>query len=608
MLLIPSAPGFLSLPGLDASFWQLALGSLSGLLLLSGLDDFVPVLICLRNGFLRSEKSAVSPAGPEAANQRRIAIFVPCWRESGVLENMVRHNLAAIRYDNFNFFLGVYPNDQPTVDVATSLSEAFTNVHVALCPRPGPTSKADCLNSVYSRMCLFEEENGVHFDTVVLHDAEDVIHPEALGIIHRERDRYAMVQVPVLPLPTPFHKFTHAVYCDEFAEFQTIDMRAREYCGSFIPSNGVGTGFARQILEQLARERGGQIFDPASLTEDYEIGVYIHQAGFAQRFSPLRRYHHGYIATREYFPMLVRSAIRQRTRWVTGIALQCWEHVGWKGPFWTRYWFWRDRKGLITNPLSLLTNIVFVAGIIDWVRSAAEHRPWAFAITNPHIVTLCWATLILQCFRLSLRMMCVARLFGPAFAAGVPLRSFHANFINCCATVRAVWRYGHARFRKSAHVWLKTEHAYPTAQAIQFQRRPLAQILLQSGFADQQELRTALTHTRDEGELAEYLIRTRVISDDALCRALSLQSGIPAAKVDVRRVRQPILRALPAHSERRFGVVPFKLEAGKLYLAGSRVPPSNAWNELKKFTQLSLEFQLVTDGTYAKLRTLLYGF
>ena len=52
----------------------------------------------------------------------------------------------------------------------------------------------------------------------------------------------------MLPLPTPFFELTHGVYCDEFAEFQNIDMHARQFSGSFVPSNGVGTGFAREIL------------------------------------------------------------------------------------------------------------------------------------------------------------------------------------------------------------------------------------------------------------------------------------------------------------------------------------------------------------------------
>jgi adsorption protein B len=37
------------------------------------------------------------------------------------------------------------------------------------------------------------------------------------------------------------------------------------------------------------------------------------------------------MATREFFPQSIKTAIRQRTRWVTGIALQTWDRHGWRG-------------------------------------------------------------------------------------------------------------------------------------------------------------------------------------------------------------------------------------------------------------------------------------
>ena len=138
-----------------------------------------------------------------------------------------------------------------------------------------------------------------------------------------------------------------------------------------MPSNGVGTGFAREILDQLESERG-QVFDAESLTEDYEIGVYIHDKGYRQLFAPITKGENGFVATREYFPRTTKTAIRQRTRWVTGISLQCWERRGWAGSLRTRYWFWRDRKGLLANPLSLLTNFLFLAGLLDL---AAKRHP-----------------------------------------------------------------------------------------------------------------------------------------------------------------------------------------------------------------------------------------
>jgi bacteriophage N4 adsorption protein B len=588
-----------------ASLWPALLGTLAVLLLLSGLDDLIPISMCLAHRLRQRKPAIASTIGEYLADERPIAIFVLCWKESGVIGNMVRHNLAAIAYRNYDVFLGVYPNDQATVDVAEHLAATFRNVHVAACPHPGPTSKADCLNWIYQRMTLFEETRGVRFDTIVLHDAEDLIHPEALAVIDRERGTYAMVQIPVLPLPTPFGEFTHAIYCEEFAEFQIIDMPARQFSRSFIPSNGVGTGFAREILDQLARARGNLVFDPASLTEDYEIGVHIHELGHAQLFAPLRAGGKGFIATREYFPRTLRSAIRQRTRWITGIALQCWERHGWRGGWRTRYWFWRDRKGLLANPLSLLTNVLFLAGAGDWLQSLYLHRPWAFAAANPRLVTLCWLTLVLQSFRLTLRGVYTARIFGVLFALGVPLRCFHGNLVNAFASFGAMWNFLHAKLRARPLVWLKTEHAYPSRDALLLHKRDLGEVLIASGHLSKEQLARIRANIPQSIDLSDYLLARNLISDDDLCRALSLQSGVPAAHIDPGRVKPRVARTLPAHVEKRYGVVPFRVEDGRLLVAGATVPEPGALDELKSFTRLPVEFQLVTRRNYQQLRQLL---
>jgi len=584
-----------------SSLWPWLLGTLAVALLISGIDDFIPVLICLAHR-IRYGKAGEREAGPSA--ERRIAIFVPCWKESDVIGNMVRHNLAAIRYRNFDFFLGVYPNDEATLAATTQLAEVFHNVHVAECAKPGPTSKADCLNWVYRRMLRFENDHGAYFDTIVLHDAEDMIHPEALGLIDRERTTYAMVQVPVLPLATKPQEVTHGVYCDEFAEFQTIDMHARQFSGSFVPSNGVGTGFAREILDRLAADRG-DVFDAESLTEDYEIGVYIHAAGYRQLFAPLRRKSGEFIATREYFPRTARSAIRQRTRWITGIALQCWERRGWQGNWRTRYWFWRDRKGLIANPISLLTNVLFLAGITSWCVAMAQHQPWPLAVQDPTLVFLCWLTLTMQCLRTGLRMICVARIFGMSFALAVPLRAFHGNLINCSATLRALCRYAYTRWHGHAHVWLKTDHAYPAHDALAQHRGELTDVLVSCGFVSQQQLSLALAGLPSGENLAEYLRASGIVSDDNVCKALSLHTGIPSLKVDARKVKAPVARSLPAHLEKRHGVVPVRVHDGKLLVAGRNVLHADALEELQSFTSLPIEFQLVTQRNYEELRKLL---
>lgn len=584
-----------------ASVFPALLGCLAAILLFSGIDDFIPVLTCFLQRFSGSAKKAAPVVGNADLPERRIAIFVPCWMEYGVIANMVRHNLSVIKYRNFDIFLGVYPNDEKTSAVAGELSRSYRNVHVGVCARPGPTSKADCLNNIFRRMMEIEGERDCYFDTVVLHDAEDLVHPDALATINRERTTHAMVQIPVLPLPTPFTEFTHAIYCDEFAEFQTIDMLARGFNGSFIPSNGVGTGFARCILDRLGEERG-IVFDPVSLTEDYEIGVYIHRTGYAQIFVPLRFVNGDAVATREYFPRRMRSAVRQRTRWVTGIALQGWARDGWRGSLAVKYWFWRDRKGVITNPLGLLTNVLFVYGLLDFAQSAAHHRPWAFATANPVIMRLCFLTLIIQCFRIALRMICVARIYGIFFALGVPLRSLHGNLINCFASVRAVYSYWHAKRNRRHLAWLKTDHAYPTRTALPTKRRELPDVIVSSGLVTEQELAAVHSQISAQHELEDFLLAHQIVSEEELCHALSVQSGLPVTEVDLAALNRRVSQSLPARAQKELNVVPYRIEKGQLLIAGTRVPSTEVLDELKKFTQLPVEFRLVTRKHFEEIK------
>lgn len=585
--------------------------SLAIILLISGIDDFLPVLICIR-AYLRQAKPRTrtkAANGTKAADgeQRSIAIFVPCWQEADIIGDMVRRNIAAIKYRKYEFFVGTYPNDRRTVAEVQKLANLFGNVHGAMCPHAGPTSKADCLNAIYARMEELEIERGMRFDTVLLHDAEDIIHPDALQLINRMRADYEMVQVPVLPLRTGLNEITHGIYCDEFAEFQTIDMLARQHSGAFVPSNGVGTGFSREVLAHLASRRNGEIFDPASLTEDYQMGVDIYTAGWRQTFAPLRRAEGGWLATREYFPRKLKPAIRQRTRWLTGICLQCWERVGWQGGWSTKYWFWRDRKGLLANPLSLLANLVSLTGTIDFAGSRITHRLALFDATHPAVMRLCSITLLLQISRLSLRASCVARTYGLPFAAGVPIRAVYANLVNCCASLAAIWQYVKSRIQQRKLIWQKTDHVYPSALRLPLERRDLFEVLVECGCLSFEQAVALRNGMPARVEAAAYLLETGLVSEDALCLALSVQCGVQAVRVNLDLVKKHVLRSLPAHVEERYGVLPFDVQQGRLAIAGWLAPRAEVLEHLKALTSLDVEFHVVRSSDYQALRELCYG-
>lgn len=576
-------------------------------ILISGLDDLFVDAVCLftwisQRTLIRPADQAVEREAALAAPQKRTAILVPLWKEDGVIRQMVRNNVSRIEYLRYDFFIGVYPNDPATLEAVHELEMCFPNVHMAVCGSNGPTSKADCLNWIYERMLDFERNHQDRFEIVITHDAEDVIHPEALHWINYYCDVYDMVQAPVLPLPTPMSQWTHGLYCDEFAEFQTKDMPGRQILGGFIPSNGVGTGFTRWALDQLAA-RDGRIFEPDCLTEDYENGLRLHFLGCPQLFMPVRFHRQEPMATREYFPQTAAAAIRQRTRWVTGIALQSWQRHGWRGGIGTRYWLFRDRKGLIGNPVSMLTTLLTCYGLVTLGFSRITGAPWGLAAIgeSARMLWLLGSTTTLQFVHLGVRAWCTSRVYGWRFAAGVPVRAIYGNYINFRATAGALYRYIVSRVRGQPLAWLKTDHSYPSLPAAAA-RRPIGQILITAGRLTPEQLEWALRTKPRNQRLGEYLVAMRMLTEEQVYQALSLQSSLPFSHLDPRRIRPGVARAFPAHVLDTWRVLPFQVAGGFLFLASAEPPAPELTRELARFTKLTLRFQLVTASNLERLR------
>jgi adsorption protein B len=438
----------------------------------------------------------------------------------------------------------------------------------------------------------YEADHGVYFDVIVTHDAEDMIHPEALRFINWYSRDYAMVQIPVLALPTPVREFTHGIYCDEFAEFQLKDVPVRQRLGGFLPSNGVGCGFARDALKKLAEAREGRIFDPACLTEDYENGFRLHALGLPQIFVPLRLTGGAPMATREYFPRKVRQAMRQRSRWVLGITLQGWQHFGWKAPWLQRYWLWRDRKGLVGNLLSPVANLTFVYGLV-----------WGHWLSNgPNFVTYIYsATCSITLFQTLLRAECCARIYGWRYAAFVPLRVFWGNVVNFSATSQALGQFLQARIQRGTLTWRKTEHSYPMHQANDQGRARLGELLVRMHCITTGDVEDALRTLPTGVRLGEYLLNLRQISEDKLYEALSSQAGIPLGAPSREEVSRLATRMLPAETARRWKVMPYRVDLGQLHVVTSEVPSEEMARELSAISTLEVRFRLIRPQEFERM-------
>jgi adsorption protein B len=220
---------------------------------------------------------------------------------------------------------------------------------------------------------------------------------------------------------------------------------------------------------------------------------------------------------------------------------------------------------------------------------------------TPLSVELCWATLSIQCVRIAVRIGCVARVYGVWFALGAPVRAVWANALNAAATFNAVGRYAVAKARKRPLKWLKTEHDYPNRAALLAHKRKLGDILVSSGALAASILKTALESPPSGVLLGEHLVRNGHLTEQALCQALSFQQGLPVGCVEASAVSKNIARALPEHVVREWGVLPFRVAEGGLFVASAKLPTPEMNASLRSFTALEIRLHLVTPTEFENL-------
>jgi adsorption protein B len=418
--------------------------------------DCVWIVLRLR-GWWRGDSVPAVISQPELAAP--LAVIVAAWQESHVIGAMVSHALRVWPQRDLRLYVGCYGNDAPTVAAVMNAAAGDPRLRVVIHDRAGPTTKADCLNRIYRALCEDERRERMRFRGVVMHDAEDMVHADAIGVIDAGLDSADFVQLPVLPEPQPRSRWIAGHYADEFAEAHGKTLVVRDALRAPIPAAGVGCGFARERLADLARRRDPTgkdgPFASECLTEDYELGLlFSHDDGRA-RFLRVRGRDGSLVATRAYFPCTLETAVRQKTRWIHGIALQGWDRLGWsRRPLdvWMRL---RDRRGpLMAVVLAAAYAWLCVSGLL----LLAQWRGWALPVRHtPALRALLIAGMVSLVWRMAMRLAFSTREYGIAEGLASVPRMFVANVIAIMAGRRALASYIRT-LRGAAVVWDKTEH------------------------------------------------------------------------------------------------------------------------------------------------------
>ena len=442
---------------LFAAFW----------FILSAIDEMAIDLawIWLRLGG-RTQASRLAHGLAESPLLGRAAILVPAWHEDEVIGDMIAHTLKAWCQRDFVLYVGCYRNDPATVAAAAQGASGDPRVRIVVNDVLGPTTKADCLNRLYRALRADESRSGVMFRNVVMHDAEDMVHPAALAVMDRALADVDFVQLPVRPEPQRGSRWIAGHYSDEFTEAHAKSLVVRDALGAAIPAAGVGCGFSREALASLARLRmaagGAGPFASECLTEDYELGLLIAREGGRSRFLRMRDEAGQLVATRSYFPATLETAVRQKARWIHGIALQGWDRLGWSGRPIEIWMAVRDRRGPLT---AIVLFAAYLLLVVEGVLGAARLGGWQDPLApSPALRWMITAAFFSFVWRAGMRLMFTTREYGVADGLLAVLRIPIANVISIMAGRRALAAYVRT-LGGEAVSWDKTRHGSHPATA-----------------------------------------------------------------------------------------------------------------------------------------------
>jgi adsorption protein B len=521
--------------------------AVSVVFLVSGLDDvFIDVCYFCRRLYRRVfVMPKYKPLTEEKLLQhpeQLIAIMIPAWDESVVIRPMLLNIVRTLHYQNYHMIVGTYPNDLDTQREVERVCEQHSHVHHIICPNNGPTNKADCLNWIYQGIKLLEKEQYLRFDIFVMQDCEDVIHPLCYKLFNYLIPRKDMVQLPVHSLPRKWYEFTAGHYIDEFAQLHLKDLIVREVLNKSVPAAGVGCAFSRRAFETIAAHTKNQLFSIDSLTEDYDFGFRLKQHGLKQIFvnfsvprtitkthiwtrKPRQGTTQELVCIREYFPSTFKAAVRQKSRWIVGIGLQGWAHLGWTGNVWTKYMLYRDRKALITNLVNVLGYCVVFTVLAVWVTmwldpEAYRYPPLLQKGTWVWYMVMANFGLVME--RVVIRMYCVQRLHGWQQALLSVFRMIWGNIINFAATCRAIKLY--ARYLRTGKLiaWDKTAHVFPSEAELQIFRHKLGTMLVEKRLITMTQLDEALRQQQlQHRPIGTILMDMGAINEEDLEQVLS---------------------------------------------------------------------------------------
>ena len=549
--------------------------------------------------------------------EKPLAIMVPAWQEHGVIDKMAELAATTLDYENYHIFVGTYPNDPETQQDVEKVCARFPNVHKVVCARPGPTSKADCLNNVLNAITQFEQRACLQFEGFILHDSEDMLSKMELRLFNYLVEKNDLIQLPVYPLKKSWSSFTSGHYLDEFAESHGKDLVVREALAKQVPSAGVGTCFSRRAIVALIEAGNGIAFDIQSLTEDYDIGFRLKALGMKEIFvrfpvvepknqpvhpftSPLgiSERESNVVSVKEYFPESLTHAVRQKSRWIIGIVYQGFKTHKWASSGILNYFLWRDRKGVVTNFTGFLALLLAAQLIVIWTYQQVVSDAYSFLSifeNDGWLTSLLLVNLLLMINRIVQRIYFVTRYYGISQGLLSVPRLLWGNLVNFLANWRALKQTILAKdIRRIA--WDKTSHNFPSLGEQNKIRKPLGSILVELGALTKSQLEEALKRPMRGFRIGSLLVHEELISSKQLAQAVAEQIHATWEKVDALNLDKKLIEKVPSQIALHYAVLPIKEEGETLVLASESYLDPVSLAAISRKLERPIQYVITTKG------------
>lgn len=161
------------------------------------------------------------------------------------------------------------------------------------------------------------------------------------------------------------------------------------------------------------------------------------------------------MGTRACFPDSLNTSVRQKTRWLTGIALAGWDRIGWQANWAQKWMLVHDRRPIFAAIVLLAAYLaIALTAILEFGRMGGFHQSERLP---GYLIGLLFANAAILLWRLSVRAAFVGGQYGAAEALLSVPRCLIANIIAIMAARRACVAYVRHCFGRPLS-WDKTTH------------------------------------------------------------------------------------------------------------------------------------------------------